>query len=201
MADRFSTLAVMRVSCAVFLLAVAGWPVVGQVEAPWLVIGGLTLIHVLSGLSTAGVNLASGTVAMELAERCPELLTLDTRDLHPTSWFAVTWVPVYRCGRRAAAPGRTMARGACMRMVEAWSATARLLPNPAPAECWVVDLAVAMPPPTMGCAPARRPHALVPSANCACAPPTPPQPQPHPHLAGSPPSRTPRRRATCRPTS
>jgi MFS family permease len=68
-ADRFSTLTVLRVSCAVFLLGVVGWPVVGQAQAPWLVLGGLTLIHVLSGLSTAGVNLASGTVAMELAPR------------------------------------------------------------------------------------------------------------------------------------
>ncbi|EFN52975.1 hypothetical protein CHLNCDRAFT_58690 [Chlorella variabilis] len=33
---------------------------------------------------------------MELAEARPELLTLDTRDLHPTSWLAVTWVPIYR---------------------------------------------------------------------------------------------------------
>ena len=69
MADRFSTLAVLRVSCAVFLLAVACWPVVGQAGAPWLVIGGLSVIHILSGLSTAGVNLGSGTVAMELAPR------------------------------------------------------------------------------------------------------------------------------------
>jgi MFS family permease len=69
MADRFSTLAVLRVSCAVFLLAVACWPVVGQAGAHWLVIGGLTAIHILGGLSTAGVNLASGTVAMELAPR------------------------------------------------------------------------------------------------------------------------------------
>jgi MFS family permease len=69
MADRFSTLTVLRVSCAVFLLAIAGWPVVGQLQPPWLVLGGLALIHVLSGLSTAGVNLASGTVAMELAPR------------------------------------------------------------------------------------------------------------------------------------
>jgi MFS family permease len=68
-ADRFSTLTVLRVSCAVFLLAVAGWPVVGHADTPWLVVGGLTLIHILSGLSTAGVNLASGTVAMELAPR------------------------------------------------------------------------------------------------------------------------------------
>jgi MFS family permease len=43
--------------------------VVGQAGAPWLMIGGLTVIHILSGLSTAGVNLASGTVAMELAPR------------------------------------------------------------------------------------------------------------------------------------
>lgn len=35
-------------------------------------------------------------VVMELAEQFPGLLTLDTRDLHPTSWFAVTWVPIYR---------------------------------------------------------------------------------------------------------
>lgn len=35
-------------------------------------------------------------VVMRLAERCPDLLTLDTRDLNPTSWFAVTWVPIYR---------------------------------------------------------------------------------------------------------
>lgn len=43
---------------------------------------------------------------MELAEARPELLTLDTRDLHPTSWLAVTWVPIYRCAAcRAAARG------------------------------------------------------------------------------------------------
>ena len=33
---------------------------------------------------------------LELAQRCPELLSLDSRDLHPASWFAVTWVPIYR---------------------------------------------------------------------------------------------------------
>jgi hypothetical protein len=38
---------------------------------------------------------------MKLAESFPGLLTLDTRDLHPTSWFAVSWVPIYRCGGAA----------------------------------------------------------------------------------------------------
>lgn len=68
-ADRFSTLAVLRVSCAGFLLSIAGWPVVGLVREPWLAAAGVALIHVLAGLSSAGVNLASGTVAMELAPR------------------------------------------------------------------------------------------------------------------------------------
>jgi MFS family permease len=68
-ADRFSTLTVLRVSCAGFLLSVAGWPIVGLIETPWLALVGIALIHILAGLTTAGVNLASGTVAMELAPR------------------------------------------------------------------------------------------------------------------------------------
>ncbi|MGH7526028.1 MAG: MFS transporter [Gemmatimonadales bacterium] len=68
-ADRFSTLTVLRVSCAGFLLSVAGWPLVGLAQAPWLVLTGLAVIHLVAGLTTAGVTLASGTVAMELAPR------------------------------------------------------------------------------------------------------------------------------------
>jgi hypothetical protein len=69
LADRFSTLTVLRVSCAGFLLSVAGWPMVGLAQAPWLVLVGVAVIHILGGLTTAGVNLATGTVAMELAPR------------------------------------------------------------------------------------------------------------------------------------
>ena len=69
MADRFSTLTVLRVSCAGFLLSVAGWPLVGLTETPWVALVGVAIIHVIAGLTTAGVNLASGTVAMELAPR------------------------------------------------------------------------------------------------------------------------------------
>jgi MFS family permease len=68
-ADRFSTLTVLRVSCAGFLLSVAGWPIVGHLQAPWLALAGVAVIHLLGGLTTAGVNLGSGTVAMELAPR------------------------------------------------------------------------------------------------------------------------------------
>lgn len=42
---------------------------VGLAQAPWLALLGVAIIHVLAGLTTAGVNLASGTVAMELAPR------------------------------------------------------------------------------------------------------------------------------------
>jgi MFS family permease len=69
MADRFSTLNVLRVSCAGFLLSVAGWPLVGLTQTPWVVFLGLAVIHIVGGLATAGVNLASGTVVMEMAPR------------------------------------------------------------------------------------------------------------------------------------
>jgi MFS family permease len=69
LADRFSTLTVLRVSCDGFLLSVACSPAVGLLERPWLVLAGLGCIHVLAGLTTAGTNLATGTVAMELAPR------------------------------------------------------------------------------------------------------------------------------------
>jgi MFS family permease len=68
-ADRFQTLTVLRVSCAGFLLSVAGWPIAGMLHAPWLVLVVIGVIHVLAGLTTAGVTLTTGTVAMELAPR------------------------------------------------------------------------------------------------------------------------------------
>jgi MFS family permease len=69
MADRFSTLTVLRVSCAGFLLSVAGWPIVGMVASVWVALVGVAIIHIVAGLTTAGVNLASATVTMEVAPR------------------------------------------------------------------------------------------------------------------------------------
>lgn len=68
-ADRFQTLTVLRVSCAGFLLSVACWPIAGMLHTPWLVLAVIGAIHVLAGLTTAGVTLTTGTVAMELAPR------------------------------------------------------------------------------------------------------------------------------------
>jgi len=68
-ADRFSTLAVLRVSCLGFLLSVAGWPIAGVLDEPWLVVTVLAAVHLAAGFATAGVNLCTGTVAMEAAPR------------------------------------------------------------------------------------------------------------------------------------
>jgi hypothetical protein len=51
LADRFSTLTVLRVSCAGFLLSVACWPMVGLLQAPWLVLVGLACPHSSPGVS------------------------------------------------------------------------------------------------------------------------------------------------------
>ena len=68
-ADRFHARTVLRVSCVGLFLSVAGWPVVGALDTPWLVLAGVAAIHVVAGVSAAGVNLYTSTVAMELAPR------------------------------------------------------------------------------------------------------------------------------------
>ena len=65
--DRFSNKAVLRVSSPMFLLCTLAWSFTG---VPWLQPALLYLLfalHILMGIATAGVALASGNVAMKLS--------------------------------------------------------------------------------------------------------------------------------------
>lgn len=66
-ADRFNNKSVLRVCGTAFVLAIFGWtfttfPDVHAGTVPLLII-----IHVITGIATAGVNLASGNIALKLA--------------------------------------------------------------------------------------------------------------------------------------
>jgi MFS family permease len=91
-ADRYQTLTVLRVSCVGFLLSVAGWPIAGMLHTPWLVLAVIAAIHVLAGLTTAGVTLTTGTVAMEMAPRGEAAAYLATNAL--VSGVAAALAPV-----------------------------------------------------------------------------------------------------------
>ncbi len=65
--DRFNNKAVLSVCAPLFLLCILGWTLTGM---PWMdgfVLPLLVLLHALMGLSTAGVGLASGNIAMKLS--------------------------------------------------------------------------------------------------------------------------------------
>ena len=65
--DRFSNKAVLGVAAPLFLLCILAWTLTGL---PWMqpmLLSFLIGLHVLMGLSTAGVGLASGNIAMKLS--------------------------------------------------------------------------------------------------------------------------------------
>lgn len=68
-ADRFDLRTVMRVSGALFLLTVAAWPFINLLRSPVLALALLVAVHAIAGLAAAGVNLGTGTLALQVAPR------------------------------------------------------------------------------------------------------------------------------------
>ena len=65
--DRFSNKAVLRIAAPLFLACILGWTFTGLSWAQPIMLYLLGAIHVLMGLSMAGVALASGNIAMKLS--------------------------------------------------------------------------------------------------------------------------------------
>ena len=89
--DRFSNKAVLRYSAPLFLLCDLAWTFTGL---PWtapVVFYLLLAIHVLMGVATAGVALASGNIAMKL--RQPERLLHSWRPAVSSARVAPRWRP------------------------------------------------------------------------------------------------------------
>jgi MFS family permease len=65
--DRFSNKAVLGIAAPLFLVCIAGWTLTGASWVQPMLFYFLVGIHILMGLSTAGVGLASGNIAMKLS--------------------------------------------------------------------------------------------------------------------------------------
>ncbi len=66
-ADRFSNKSVLKVSGPLFMLCILGWTFTTLPDVHALTIPLLIAIHILIGISTAGVTLASGNISLKLA--------------------------------------------------------------------------------------------------------------------------------------
>ena len=67
--DRFSNKSVLRISGPLMLLAIFGWTFTTMPEKYFLTIPLLIVIHILMGVASAGVSLASGNIALKLAPK------------------------------------------------------------------------------------------------------------------------------------
>jgi MFS family permease len=66
-ADRFSNKSVLSVSGSMFIVSILLWPFLTMPERYLLTIPLLVVIHVLAGISIAGVNLCAGNIALKSA--------------------------------------------------------------------------------------------------------------------------------------
>jgi MFS family permease len=67
--DRYSHKTVLRISGPLFILCILGWTFTTLPGRYGLTLPLLVLIHVIMGISTAGVTLASGNIGLKLAPR------------------------------------------------------------------------------------------------------------------------------------
>jgi MFS family permease len=68
-ADRFSNKSVLRVSGPLFMICILGWTFTTMPTRHLLTIPLLIVLHILMGISTAGVTLASANIGLKLAPR------------------------------------------------------------------------------------------------------------------------------------
>jgi MFS family permease len=69
LADRFGFKAILSVSASLYLLVVLGWIFTTMPERYVLTIPLLVVLHILAGIASAGVILATGTIGLKLAPK------------------------------------------------------------------------------------------------------------------------------------
>jgi MFS family permease len=93
LADRFGNRAVLGLSGTLFIICIAIWPFTTLPGPYRLTMPLLILIHVVAGVSTAGVNLCAGGITLKLAPRGKATAFLATNAL--TSGIAATLAPIF----------------------------------------------------------------------------------------------------------
>jgi MFS family permease len=92
LADRFSNKSVLAIAGPLFMLSIFLFPFTTMPETYILTIPFLLLIHILSGMSTAGIVLCSGNIALKLAPHGKATAYLATNAL--ISGIAATIAPI-----------------------------------------------------------------------------------------------------------
>lgn len=92
LADRFTNKSVLTVSGPLFMVSIVLWPFLTMPERYFLTIPLLILIHVLAGMSAAGVSLCAGNIALKAAPKGSATAYLATNAL--VAGVAATVAPI-----------------------------------------------------------------------------------------------------------
>lgn len=92
LADRFSNKSVLAESGFMFVTTFAIWPFAALPEQYWITLAILLLIHAMAGISTAGVTLCTGNIALKLAPRGKATAYLAVRSF--VAGIAATIAPI-----------------------------------------------------------------------------------------------------------
>jgi MFS family permease len=79
--DRFSNKSVLAISGPLFIFSILAWTFTTMPEKYFLTIPLLVVIHIVMGLSSAGVSLASGNISLKLAPKGQATVYLATNTI------------------------------------------------------------------------------------------------------------------------
>lgn len=79
--DRFSNKSVLAISCPLFMLSILAWTFTTMPEKYFFTTPLLVIIHVVMGLASAGVSLASGNISLKLAPKGEATVYLATNTI------------------------------------------------------------------------------------------------------------------------
>ncbi|WP_423148681.1 MFS transporter [Rubrolithibacter danxiaensis] len=80
-ADRFSNKTIIRISAPIYVGCIVAWAFVGMAPTMYYSIGLLAIIHILSGMSTAGVNIALSNIGLKLASKEEAIVYLTSKNM------------------------------------------------------------------------------------------------------------------------
>jgi MFS family permease len=81
MADRYSNKTIIAVGGPLYILCIIGWCFVGIYTHRWANLLLLLLIHIFSGISTAGINLSLANIGLKISPKEDAIVYLSTQNI------------------------------------------------------------------------------------------------------------------------
>ena len=86
-ADRYSNKSIIALSAPIYIACIIGWCFVGMYSRMYINLALLVLIHIFTGISTAGINLSLTNIGLKLAPREDAIVYLSLKNI-VTAFFS-----------------------------------------------------------------------------------------------------------------